>query len=229
MTSTVVCKGITKIYGEGPSRVEALRGIDLEQKPGELLMIVGPSGSGKTTLISIIAGILDATEGECRVLDEDLRELKNAALTQFRGKKIGFVFQTFNLIPMLTATENVAVPLLLNGEDYDASMEKAAELLKEYGLEDKVDKFPKDLSGGEQQRVAIARSCIHEPELVVCDEPTSNLDSETGAKVMELFRKEVLEKKRSLIIVTHDNRIFSFADRIIKLDDGKVIENSTND
>lgn len=228
METAVICKGVTKVYGEGPSRVDALRGVDLEHKHGELLMIVGPSGSGKTTLISIIAGILDATEGECSVLDCNIRELKNAALTQFRGKKIGFVFQAFNLIPMLTATENVAVPLLLNGVEYDEALAKSAELLKRYGLEDKLDIHPKELSGGEQQRVAIARSCIHEPELIVCDEPTSSLDSETGANVMELFRQEVLEKNRSLIIVTHDARIFPFADRILKLDDGRVVENSTN-
>jgi len=228
MAAAVICKGVTKAFGDGASRVEALRGVDLEHKQGELLMIVGPSGSGKTTLISIIAGILDPTEGECSVLDRNLKELQNSALTQFRGKKIGFVFQAFNLIPMLTATENVAVPLLLNGVEYDEALVKAAELLKRYGLEDKVDKYPKDLSGGEQQRVAIARSCIHEPELIVCDEPTSSLDSETGAKVMELFRQEVLEKNCSLIIVTHDSRIFSFADRILKLDDGRVVENSTN-
>ncbi|MDN3506972.1 MAG: ABC transporter ATP-binding protein [Simkaniaceae bacterium] len=228
MESAVICKGVTKTFGEGASSVDALRGVDLEHKHGELLMIVGPSGSGKTTLISIIAGILDATEGECSVLDHDMRELKNADLTLFRGKKIGFVFQAFNLIPMLTATENVAVPLLLNGVEYDQALAKAADLLKQYGLEDKLDKYPKNLSGGEQQRVAIARSCIHEPELIVCDEPTSSLDSETGTKVMELFRQEVLEKNRSLIIVTHDSRIFPFADRILKLDDGRVVENSTN-
>jgi len=228
METAVICKGITKAFGEGPSRVEALRGVDLEHKHGELLMIVGPSGSGKTTLISIIAGILDPTEGDCTVLEHNIREFQKEALTQFRGEKIGFVFQAFNLIPMLTATENVAVPLLLNGVEYDEALVKAAELLKRYGLEDKLDRYPKDLSGGEQQRVAIARSCIHEPELIVCDEPTSSLDSETGAKVMELFRQEVLEKNRSLIIVTHDSRIFPFADRILKLDDGRVVENSTN-
>ena len=228
METAVFCKGITKIYGEGPSRVEALRGVDLEHKHGELLMIVGPSGSGKTTLISIIAGILDPTEGDCTVLEHNIRELQKAALTKFRGQKIGFIFQSFNLIPMLTATENVAVPLLLNGVEYDEALTRSAELLKRYGLEDKLGKHPKDLSGGEQQRVAIARSCIHEPELIVCDEPTSNLDSETGAKVMELFREEVLDKNRSLIIVTHDTRIFPFADRIVKLDDGRVVEKSTN-
>lgn len=228
MEKAVSCQGITKIYGEGMTRVEALRGIDLELEMGKLLMIVGPSGSGKTTLISILAGILDATEGHCVVLGKNLSEIQNAELTKFRGENIGFVFQTFNLIPMLTASENVAVPLLLNGVPYDEAIEKAREFLKRFGLEDKLDEFPTSLSSGQQQRVAIARSCIHEPSLIVCDEPTSSLDSETGVAVMELFRKEVLEKHRALIIVTHDQRIFEYADRIIKLSDGKIIENSSN-
>lgn len=228
MEKALSCQGITKIYGEGPTRVDALRGIDLEHDMGELLMIVGPSGSGKTTLISILAGILDPTEGQCTVLGESLRELHNSALTSFRGKNIGFVFQAFNLIPMLTARENVAVPLLLNGVEYDEALMRAGEILKRFGLEDKIEEFPNNLSGGQQQRVAIARSCIHEPHLIVCDEPTSSLDSETGIKVMELLREEVLAKNRALIIVTHDTRIMSYADRIVKLDDGRIIENSKN-
>ncbi len=228
MEKAVFCQGITKIYGEGPTRVEALRGVNLELNLGELLMIVGPSGSGKTTLISILAGILDSTEGECCVLGKSLNEMRSAALTEFRGKNIGFVFQAFNLIPMLTARENVAVPLLLNGMEYEPALQQADEILKRYGLEDKLEERPINLSGGQQQRVAIARSCIHGPSLIVCDEPTSSLDSETGIKVMELFREEVLEKNRALIIVTHDARIFPYADRIVKLDDGRIIESSAN-
>ncbi|NGX39591.1 MAG: Macrolide export ATP-binding/permease protein MacB [Chlamydiae bacterium] len=222
-TLEVCCKGVTKVYGEGPTRVDALRGIDLTLKKGELLMIVGPSGSGKTTLISIIAGILEQEAGECTVLGRDLKEMSNGERTQFRGKEIGFVFQTFNLIPMLTITENVAVPLLLNGEELEPALKKAEELLIKYGLEDKLLRLPTELSGGQLQRVAIARSCIHGPSLIVCDEPTSSLDHETGQNVMKLFRQEVLEKNRALIIVTHDQRIFPFADRIIKLDDGQVV------
>ncbi|NGX38026.1 MAG: putative ABC transporter ATP-binding protein [Chlamydiae bacterium] len=223
METAVFCKGITKVFGEGATRVDALKGIDLEMRPGELLMIVGPSGSGKTTLISILAGILDQTEGECCVLDCNLKEMRNAELTRFRGKHIGFVFQAFNLIPMLTATENVAIPLLLAGMKDEEALQMAREILVRYGLEDKLDVLPGSLSGGQQQRVAIARSCIHGPNLIVCDEPTSSLDHETGVKVMELFRHEVLEKNRALIIVTHDARIFSYADRIINLDDGKIV------
>lgn len=225
---SIYCKGVTKIYGEGATRVEALRGVDLELHPGELLMIVGPSGSGKTTLISILAGILDPTDGECVVLGQDIKAMKNAELTHFRGKHIGFVFQAFNLIPMLSSAENVAVPLLLNGVENDEAVARAEELLVRYGLEEERSRSPKDLSGGQQQRVAIARSTIHNPDLIVCDEPTSSLDHETGVKVMELLRKEALEKQRSLVIVTHDARIFEYADRIVKLDDGQIIEHRMN-
>lgn len=223
MEPTVSCKGITKVYGEGAMRVDALRGIDLELLPKEILMIVGPSGSGKTTLISIIAGILDQTEGTCTVLGQNLREIDNSALTHFRGENIGFVFQAFNLIPMLTAAENVAVPLLLNGMETAEAVSRAEELLLRYGLDHERYRSPTDLSGGQQQRVAIARSAIHDPKLIVCDEPTSSLDHETGVKVMELLREEVLSAACSLIIVTHDARIFEYADRIIKLEDGRVV------
>ncbi len=207
----VCCTGITKAYGEEATRVDALRGIDLTLNEGELLMIVGPSGSGKTTLISILAGILEQTDGECLVYGNNLKEMDNSTLTHFRGKNVGFVFQAFNLIPMLTAKENVAIPLILNGMEFEEAHGKSTEILSRFGLEDKLDQFPQNLSGGQQQRVAIARSCIHDPKLIVCDEPTSSLDHETGTLVMELFREEVLKKNRALIIVTHDPRIFSYA------------------
>jgi len=224
----IFCQGLTKTYGEGPTAVHALRGVDLELKEGELLMIVGPSGSGKTTLISVIAGILNQDEGKCLVFGNDLKEMSDRDRTVYRGQTIGFVFQAFNLIPMLTAQENVAVPLLLNGVEQKEAVDRAGEILDRYGLGDMLGRSPADLSGGQQQRVAIARSCIHEPNLIVCDEPTSSLDHETGTLVMELFRQEVLEKNRALAIVTHDARIFPFADRIVKLDDGRIIENSSS-
>ncbi len=223
MEHSIYCKGITKTYGEGATRVEALRGIDLELHPGELLMIVGPSGSGKTTLVSILAGILDPTEGQCVVLGQNLHEMQSSELTHFRGKHVGFVFQAFNLIPMLSSTENVAVPLLLNGVENEEAESRAEELLARFGLDEERHRSPTDLSGGQQQRVAIARSTIHDPDLIVCDEPTSSLDHETGVKVMELLREEALEKQRSLVIVTHDARIFEYADRIVKLDDGRIV------
>lgn len=218
----VTCKNICKTYGSGTNKVEALRGIDLEIRVGELLLLVGPSGSGKTTLISVIAGILTPDEGECLVFGMNVHALSNGDKTTFRGKEIGFVFQAFNLIPMLSTTENVAVPLILNGLDPKSAESKAATLLADLGLKDKTHISPSQLSGGQQQRVAIARGCIHEPRLIVCDEPTSYLDHETGLKVMEILKSMALKEGRALIVVTHDPRIFHFADRIIKIEDGKI-------
>lgn len=218
----VKCTNIKKTYGTGTSRVEALRGVDLEIKMGELLMIVGPSGSGKTTLISIIAGILTQDEGECQVFDQDLKAMSNGEKTSYRGKNIGFIFQTFNLVPMLTSAENVAVPLILNGTNPREAEAKAADLLGKLGMPEKVNTSPQELSGGQQQRVAIARSMIHEPKLIVCDEPTAYLDHETGQKVMEILKMIALNQERAVIVVTHDARIFNFADRIVKIEDGRL-------
>lgn len=218
----VQCKNIKKTYGTGSSRVEALRGVDLEVKTGELLLIVGPSGSGKTTLISVIAGILQQDEGECLVYGEDLNQMTNGEKTAYRGENIGFVFQAFNLVPMLTSCENAAVPLILNGMAPAEAERTACSLLTDLGMADKIHTPPLELSGGQQQRVAIARGCIHEPKLIVCDEPTAYLDHETGQKVMELLKKSALKEDRAILVVTHDPRIFSFADRIVKMEDGKL-------
>ncbi|MBS0604494.1 MAG: ABC transporter ATP-binding protein [Verrucomicrobia bacterium] len=223
MPNAVICKNITKIYGEGTSKVEALRGVDLEVEKGELLMMMGPSGSGKTTLISVIAGILTQTEGECLVSNLDLNHMSDQNKTHYRGKHIGFVFQSFNLIPMLSCEENVAVPLLLNGADRRSALEKARTLLKDVGIPEKIDVSPADISGGQQQRVAIARAMIHDPDLIVCDEPTSYLDHDTGIKVMELLRSIIGQNGKTLIVVTHDVRITKFADRIVRLEDGRIV------
>ena len=220
--AAVSCRGVTKRYITGSSQVLALRGIDLDARMGELLMLVGPSGCGKTTLISVIAGILDHDEGECVVFQQDLRDLPQDKKTLFRGKNVGFVFQAYNLIPTLTAMENVAVPLLILGEGRIQAQAKAKEMLSQVGLEDKINAVPNQLSGGQQQRVAIARALVHEPRLIVCDEPTSALDADTGRLVMEALRHNALSSGRSLIIVTHDNRIFNFADRIARMDDGRI-------
>jgi len=223
MSIAVSCKNVKKTYGEGGSRVEALRGVDLEVNKGELLMMMGPSGSGKTTLISVIAGILTQTEGECLVSGLDLNHMSDKEKTLYRGKHIGFVFQAFNLIPMLSCEENVAVPLLLKGVDRKMALERARQLLADVGIAEKVDVSPRDISGGQQQRVAIARAMIHNPDLIVCDEPTSYLDHLTGTKVMELLRAIIGKNGKTLIVVTHDVRITQFADRIVRLEVGRIL------
>jgi putative ABC transport system ATP-binding protein len=220
----VMCRGVTKTYGTGGAQVVALRGIDLEVRKGELMMLVGPSGCGKTTLISVIAGILDHDHGECEVFHHDFKSMSTRQRTVYRGQTIGFVFQSFNLLPTLTAAENVAIPLLINGVDRRAALAKANELLAQVGLGDRVHSLPSQLSGGQQQRVAIARALVHDPKLIVCDEPTSALDHETGQRVMELLKEVALKQDRALVIVTHDARIFGFADRIAKMDDGRIVK-----
>ncbi len=218
----VRCRQVTKNYGSGNATVRALRGVDLDVFEGEMLMMVGPSGCGKTTLISVVAGVLDRDAGECSVFGKDFSALSGSERTRFRGQTIGFVFQSFNLIPTLTIAENVSVPLLLNGVGRSAALKKAKDMLAVVGLGDRVNETPNRLSGGQQQRVAISRALVHDPKLIVCDEPTSALDHETGGRVMELLRSVAMSGKRSLIVVTHDNRIFNFADRIAHMDDGIV-------
>jgi putative ABC transport system ATP-binding protein len=219
----VHCRGVTRSYGTGVGRVIALRGVDLDVRRGELMMLVGPSGCGKTTLISVIAAILDADSGECRVLDRDLGTMSQAQKTAFRRRQIGFVFQAFNLIPTLTAAENVAVPLLVQGTPWSGALAAARDTLAKVGLGERTEAIPDQLSGGQQQRVAIARGLVHRPHLIVCDEPTSALDHRTGHDLIALMKSVVLEGDRSLIIVTHDARIFEFADRIAEMDDGRIV------
>ncbi len=222
--SAVVCKNLIKTYGAGSNKVTALRGVDLEVRSGELLMLAGPSGCGKTTLISVIASILNQDSGECKVFGNDLNHMTKPERIAFRAKNIGFVFQSFNLFPTLTIAENVAVPLIIQGIERHIATERGAELIGRMGLGDRVNAYPADLSGGQQQRVAIARAMIHNPRLIVCDEPTSALDGDTGHKIMELVKKVALDQSRALIVVTHDIRIFPFADRIAKMEDGHIIK-----
>ncbi|MBL8729894.1 MAG: ABC transporter ATP-binding protein [Planctomycetes bacterium] len=214
--------GVTKVFGRGAAAVHALRGIELEVPWGELVMLVGPSGCGKTTLISILAGILDRTEGECQVLGVDPQHLRQSTRTRWRGENVGFVFQQFNLIPALTAAENVAVPLLLLGHPRRKAIAAAEAQLERVGIADKRKVRPTQLSGGQQQRVAIARALVHEPRFVVCDEPTSALDADNGQIVMGLLAEIAMRGDRALVVVTHDARIFHFADRIVRMDDGLV-------
>lgn len=224
MEQAVICKDLKKVFGEGSTRVEALRGVNLEVRKNELLMMMGPSGSGKTTLISIIAGILTQTQGECLISSLDLNHMPDQEKTRYRGKHVGFVFQEFNLIPMLTCIENVSIPLILNGVDRQTAQERAKELLAEVGIPEKGEIFPPQLSGGQQQRVAIARAMVHNPDLIVCDEPTSYLDHDTGMKVMDLLRALISKNGKTLIVVTHDVRITKYADRIVNLEDGRIVQ-----
>ena len=221
--TAVSLRGVTKFYGTGTARVQALRGVDLEVRLGELLMLVGPSGCGKTTLISVVAAILDHDDGEIVVFDRSLKAMSAAEKTRFRGTNIGFVFQAYNLIPTISVSENVAIPLLILGRRRAEALARAEEILAAVGLGDKLEVYPAQLSGGQQQRVAIARALVNNPRLIVCDEPTSALDAETGRLVMEVLRKNALSEDRALIIVTHDNRVFNFADRIARMDDGRII------
>jgi putative ABC transport system ATP-binding protein len=220
----VVSRSVTKSFGAGDNQVQVLRGIDLEVPFGEMSLLVGPSGCGKTTLLSVIAGLLDASSGELEVLGEDMTRLSGGASVAFRRKNLGFVFQQYNLLPALTAAENAAVPLLAAGVKRKEAVAKGRAQLGQLGMEERAGALPNQLSGGQQQRVALARALIHEPRLLVCDEPTSALDAETGYAVMELLRNVAVREDRAVIVVTHDNRVFDFADRIAYMNDGQIVK-----
>jgi len=215
-------RGVTKEFGTGGAVARALRGVDLDVPYGEMLMLVGPSGCGKTTLVSIIAGTLEPTAGDVVVLGQDLIAMTNGAKVRFRRENVGFVFQAYNLLPALTAAENAAVPLLIAGWRRRDAVEKAADVLAALGLGDRLTNLPTELSGGQQQRVAIARALVHDPRLLVCDEPTSALDAENGRITMELIERIAVQPDRAVIVVTHDSRVYSFADRIASMEDGRI-------
>jgi putative ABC transport system ATP-binding protein len=222
VAAAVHCRGLVKSYGRGEQRVQALRGVDLDVAAGELLLLVGPSGCGKTTLLSVLAGTLQADAGRFTVFGDDVQAMTDDARTRWRSRTVGFVFQSYNLIPTLTAAENVAVPCLLLGRPRREALARARDALAAVGLAERAASRPGELSGGQQQRVAIARALVHEPRLVVCDEPTAALDHGTGQRVMDLLRGVARQRDRSLLVVTHDARIFPFADRIAHMDDGRV-------
>ena len=220
--SAVSCRSLTKGFGRGEARVQALRGIDLEVNAGELTLLVGPSGCGKTTLISIIAGLLDPSSGSVHVLGHDLGLLSGDALVDFRARAIGFVFQQYNLLPSLSAAENAGVPLVIAGRPWKEATDRGRAMLDAVGLGHRVDALPGELSGGQQQRVAIARALVAEPRLLVCDEPTAALDAGSGRTVMELIREVSLRPDRAVIVVTHDARVFDLGDRIVSMADGLI-------
>jgi putative ABC transport system ATP-binding protein len=221
--TAVSCRAIRKHFGEGETRIEALRGVDFSAQFGELSFLVGPSGCGKTTLISVIAGLLDRTAGQLDVLGTPMDALSGSARVLFRRKNVGFVFQQYNLLPALTAAENVAVPLLVAGVHRHEAVERARSLLSRLGLGSRTHAFPSTLSGGQQQRVALARALVHEPRLVVCDEPTAALDHASGEAVMGLLAGNAVHPDRAVVVVTHDSRVFHYAHSIAHMDDGQIV------
>ncbi len=222
--TAVRCTALRKHFGEGDARVEVLRGVDYTARRGELSFLVGPSGCGKTTLISVIAGLLDTTAGEVTLFGRNIAALPDAERILFRRANLGFVFQQYNLLPALTAAENAAVPLLAAGVRRREAVDRAAALLDRLGLGSRTGAYPRQLSGGQQQRVALARALVHEPRLIVCDEPTAALDHATGESVMELLASAAVHPDRAVVVVTHDNRVFHFADVIAHMDDGRITQ-----
>lgn len=221
--AAVSLRGIVKSFGTGDTKVTVLRGIDLNIYLGEMLLLVGESGGGKTTLLSAIAGILEIDAGDIDVLGVPLSDLPAGKRTTFRGQTMGFIYQQFNLLPALTAAENVAVPLLIQKISRSTALRRARAMLDRVGLGDRAEFLPKHLSGGQQQRVAIARALVNEPRLLICDEPTAALDGPNGQKIMELLREVGRAPDRCVVIVTHDSRIFHFGDRIANLTDGRIV------
>ena len=220
--TAISVRDVSRDFTAGQQTIRVLHGIDLDVAPGELTYLVGESGSGKTTLISIMCGILWPTEGSVEVFGTPIYGLSDDDLVRFRLENIGFIFQQYNLIPAIDAASNAAVPLIARGMDRREARERAVAMMEKLNIANQADKLPNQLSGGQQQRVAIARALVHEPRLVVCDEPTAALDATSGRRVMDLLRDVALAEDRACIIVTHDNRIFDLADRILVLEDGRI-------
>ncbi len=214
--------GLTKWFGEGETRTNAVKDVTFDAHFGEMLYVVGPSGSGKTTMLSMVSGILRPNSGTVKIEDQEIWSLSNDALADFRLHKIGFVFQDYHLFPRLTTAENVAIPLILQKRDWDVALKEAALNLDIVGLKARAELPPVKLSGGEQQRVAIARAIISRPDILIFDEPTASLDGDTGRNIVGFVREHILSDQRCIIIVTHDSRIYEFADRIVRMEDGKI-------
>ena len=213
---------VTKIYGEGTTAVRAVDNVSFDVNEGEFVALVGPSGSGKTTMLAILAGLLSPSEGKVEIAGQPLDAMSDAKLTRFRGRAIGFAFQSNNLVPYLNARENVELMLRLNGRNTRAERRRASELLDRLGLGERLNNYPEQLSGGQQQRVAIARALIHEPSVVLADEPTASLDTERAYQVVETFATLIHEQNRAGIMVTHDLRMCKYVDRVIQMVDGNI-------
>lgn len=224
MEKAVYVQGVSKDFLVGERSVRVLHNINLDIFDHELTMLVGPSGCGKTTLLSIISGILSPTDGDVFLFGQSLGSMSDEQKVLARRRDVGFIFQQYNLLSSLTVAENAALPLLAASVEYDTAVARAEEVMSWLGMRDQVNKLPRQLSGGEQQRVAIARALVHNPRLIVCDEPTAALDARTGISVLEILRNIALEERHSVIVVTHDERIFHFANRIVTMDDGSIKE-----
>jgi putative ABC transport system ATP-binding protein len=225
MTDVAIrAEGLTKWFGQGEAKMCAVRDVSFEAHFREMLYIVGPSGSGKTTLLSIISGILRPDAGKVAVEETDVWALKENALADFRLNRIGFVFQDFHLFPNLTTVENVAIPLVLKRRDWNESIKEAEMYLDVVGLSARAHLSPTRLSGGEQQRVAIARALASGPDLMIFDEPTASLDGDTGKKIVEFVKRDILTDHRCIVVVTHDDRIYDYADRILHMEDGRLLD-----
>jgi putative ABC transport system ATP-binding protein len=222
--SGIVVEQVTKSYGSGATATHALKGVDLDVRPKEVLLMEGPSGSGKTTLLSIMGAILRPTSGRVIVGGRDIARLSERELPRVRLEELGFVFQGFNLFPALTAQENVGIALDIRGARGAAAEARALRALDAVGLGDKARSLPRDLSGGQKQRVAIARALVGEPRIILADEPTASLDAESGRRIMELLRSLATNDGRAVVVVTHDARIFEYADRVVRIDDGRLAE-----
>ncbi len=225
----VQCRDLSKEFGQGATRVQVLRGVDFAAFQGQLTFLVGPSGCVKTTLISVIAGLLDSSGGQVELFQQNIERLAPNERILFRRKNLGFVYQQYNLLPALTAAENAAVPLLAAGVRRREAVDKAKALLVKLGLEERLDTLPGKLSGGQQQRVALARALVHEPRLILCDEPTSALDHATGEAVMDLLADNAVHPERAVIVVTHDTRVFHYADTIAHMDDGRIVKTESRE
>jgi putative ABC transport system ATP-binding protein len=223
MSRTAIhANGLEKWFGEGQAKTLALRKVDLETDFGEMVYIVGPSGSGKTTLLSVLSGILRPNSGSVLVDGTDIWKLGGDDLAEFRRNKIGFVFQDFHLFPRLNTAENVAIPLILRKNDWDESVREASKYLEIVGLKGREELPPVKLSGGEQQRVAIARAMIGQPEILIMDEPTASLDGDTGQTILKFVKQNILNPNRCILVVTHDERIYEYATRILLMEDGRL-------
>ncbi|MET0387185.1 MAG: ABC transporter ATP-binding protein [Polyangiales bacterium] len=219
----ITLRGVTKSYGEGATRVDALRGVDLQVAPGEFVSIMGPSGSGKSTLLNLVSALDVPSTGEIAIDGQAIGQLDDDALTLFRRRTIGLIFQFFNLLPTLDALDNVLLPLMLEGRDDATQRERARVLLGEVGLGQRATHRLHQLSGGEMQRVAIARALILDPKLILADEPTGNLDSATGQSILKLLRSTCRTHRTTIVMVTHDREAAQSGDRIVRLQDGRIV------